>query len=83
MKLMTVRTHSQRRRSRPRLGRRPPQRASALAGELEQQRVPQARERAAGGPEDRAAYRCACGCVFEAPVSTNVGCPNCGGEQAW
>jgi hypothetical protein len=43
----------------------------------------QARERAAGGPEDRAAYCCACGYVFEAPVSTTVDCPNCGGTQAW
>jgi hypothetical protein len=48
-----------------------------------QQPAPQARERAAGGPEDRAAYRCACGYMFEAAVSTTVGCPNCGGTQAW
>lgn len=45
--------------------------------------APQARERFAGGPEDRAAYGCACGYVFEAPVSTTVGCPRCGGTQAW
>lgn len=45
--------------------------------------APQARELAAGGPQDSAAYRCSCGCVFEAPVSTTVGCPNCGGTQAW
>ncbi len=79
---MTVRTHPQRRRSRPRLGRRAPQRTASMASDREQP-LSQARERAAGGPEDRAAYRCACGCVFDAPVSTNVGCPSCGGEQAW
>lgn len=44
---------------------------------------PEARVRQAGGPDDRAVYRCACGYVFEAPVSTSVACPNCGGGQAW
>jgi hypothetical protein len=42
-----------------------------------------AREREAGGPEDRALYQCPCGCTFEASVSTTVGCPHCGGAQAW
>jgi rubrerythrin len=32
---------------------------------------------------DRAVYTCQCGYVFEAPVSTSVGCPHCGGTQAW
>lgn len=32
---------------------------------------------------DRAVYKCLCGYVFEAPVSTSVGCPHCGGTQAW
>lgn len=41
------------------------------------------RVRAAGGPEDRAMYACACGCRFVAPVSTCVACPRCGGEQDW
>lgn len=41
------------------------------------------RERDAGGPEDRALYHCHCGYVFEASVSTTVGCPHCGGAQAW
>jgi hypothetical protein len=37
-----------------------------------------------GGPsEDRALYNCGCGYVFEAAVSTSVGCPHCGGTQAW
>jgi hypothetical protein len=39
--------------------------------------------RASGGPEDRAAYQCPCGYVFEARVSTSVSCPNCGTGQAW
>jgi hypothetical protein len=32
---------------------------------------------------DRALYNCQCGYVFEAPVSTSVGCPHCGCTQAW
>jgi hypothetical protein len=32
---------------------------------------------------DQAVYACQCGFVFEAPVSTSVGCPHCGGTQAW
>lgn len=80
---MTVRTHPQRPRTRPRLGRRTAERAPSTPSDVPQQPAPQARERAAGGPEDRAAYRCACGCVFEAPVSTTVGCPHCGETQDW
>lgn len=79
---MTVRTHRQRPRTRQRLGRRAPERAPGATPELAQP-TPQARERDAGGPEDRAAYCCGCGYVFVAPVSTTVGCPNCGGTQAW
>jgi hypothetical protein len=45
--------------------------------------APQARELAAGGPQDLAAYCCSCGYVFEAAVSTTVGCPHCGDTQAW
>lgn len=41
------------------------------------------RLRASGGPDDRACYSCSCGYLFEAPVSTSVACPNCGGQQAW
>lgn len=41
------------------------------------------RMRAAGGPEDRAHYACACGYQFEATVSTSVSCPHCGTGQAW
>ncbi len=32
---------------------------------------------------DQAMYACGCGFVFQAPVSTSVGCPHCGGTQAW
>jgi hypothetical protein len=39
--------------------------------------------RRAGGPEDRALYACACGFVFTEAVTTSVGCPHCGTEQAW
>ncbi|HEX7292872.1 MAG TPA: hypothetical protein VF250_17250 [Conexibacter sp.] len=77
-----MRTRPQRLTSRPRLGRRVASAGDAVEAAAREQQ-PQARERAAGGPEDRAAYRCTCGCVFEAPVSTTVGCPHCGGTQAW
>lgn len=39
--------------------------------------------RRAGGPQDRALYQCACGTAFTASVSTSVGCPACGCDQAW
>jgi hypothetical protein len=81
---MIVRTRPHRSKTRPHIGRRAMRGATASAPEAVQpQPAPQARERDAGGPEDRAAYRCSCGCVFEAPVSTSVGCPHCGGTQAW
>jgi hypothetical protein len=41
------------------------------------------RAREAGRSQDEALYRCGCGFVFQAPVSTSVGCPHCGGKQAW
>ncbi len=43
----------------------------------------QRRRREAGGLQDEAVYTCECGFVFHAPVSTSVGCPHCGGAQAW
>lgn len=89
---MTVRTRPSRSGSapRPRLPRRrwraasaapdatPAPHAEATAGQ-----TTLTRERAAGGPEDVASYRCDCGCLFEASVSTSVGCPRCGTPQAW
>ena len=41
------------------------------------------RMRDAGGPDDRACYSCACGYLFESPVSTSVHCPHCDAAQAW
>ncbi len=41
------------------------------------------RTRDAGGPQDSAVYACGCGHVFAQDVSTHVGCPRCGVEQAW
>jgi hypothetical protein len=83
---MNVRTRPHRPGSAPRLARRV-RRASGTAPEAPSaeasQQPPQARERAAGGPEDHACYRCGCGCVFEASVSTTVSCPHCGDAQAW
>ena len=39
--------------------------------------------RRGGGPEDLALYSCMCGYAFKAAVTTSVGCPHCGTEQAW
>jgi hypothetical protein len=39
--------------------------------------------RRGGGPQDTAFYTCGCGYAFTASVSTSVGCPHCGTEQAW
>ncbi len=41
------------------------------------------RRRELGPVQDQALYNCECGFVFKAPVSTSVGCPHCGGTQAW
>ncbi len=41
------------------------------------------RRRLEPASEDQAMYTCSCGYVFEAPVSTSVGCPHCGDAQAW
>jgi hypothetical protein len=36
-----------------------------------------------GPPQDRATYKCSCGYIFQADVTTSVGCPHCGSELAW
>jgi hypothetical protein len=36
-----------------------------------------------GPPQDRATYNCACGFIFQADVTTSIGCPHCGSELAW
>ena len=41
------------------------------------------RAREGGPPQDEALYTCQCGAIFQAPVSTSVGCPQCGDSQAW
>jgi hypothetical protein len=41
------------------------------------------RRRQGGPTQDTALYKCQCGYVFEAAVSTSVGCPHCGDKQAW
>jgi hypothetical protein len=45
--------------------------------------TPAPRRRHGGPTQDTALYKCQCGFVFEAAVSTSVGCPHCGGTQAW
>ena len=44
---------------------------------------PEYRERASGGPIDRAHYTCSCGYVFDAKVTTSVTCPHCHATQDW
>jgi hypothetical protein len=80
MKVLTRQTPS---RTRRRLGRGAADAAPVAPPSAPQPHPPSLRERDAGGPEDRACYQCACGYVFEAPVSASVDCPHCGGEQAW
>ena len=41
------------------------------------------RNQRANVSQDAALYSCACGYVFKAPVTTSVGCPHCGTDQAW
>ena len=33
--------------------------------------------------QDAALYTCSCGYIFKAAVTTSVGCPHCGTDQAW
>jgi hypothetical protein len=60
-----------------------PPAAGAQDRELDDVTAAERRWRDAGGPHDEAMYHCACGYVFEAPVSTSVSCPHCGAGQAW
>ena len=41
------------------------------------------RNKRANVNQDAALYSCSCGYVFKAAVTTNVGCPHCGTDQAW
>jgi hypothetical protein len=61
---------------RPRGGERRPAPIDLRASErMRAQRTP--------APEDQALYRCECGYAFKAEVTTSVGCPHCGTDQAW
>jgi rubrerythrin len=41
------------------------------------------RNKRANVSQDSALYSCSCGYVFKAAVTTSVGCPHCGTDQAW
>jgi Zn finger protein HypA/HybF involved in hydrogenase expression len=41
------------------------------------------RNKRANISQDAATYSCECGYVFKAAVTTSVGCPHCGTNQAW
>jgi hypothetical protein len=41
------------------------------------------RNQRANVSQDAALYSCECGFVFKAAVTTSVGCPHCGTDQAW
>jgi predicted Zn-ribbon and HTH transcriptional regulator len=41
------------------------------------------RNKRANVSQDAALYSCSCGYVFKAEVTTSVGCPHCGTDQAW
>jgi hypothetical protein len=60
---------------RPRLRARRRAAAAPCASTLDAKRC--------GGTEDVALYACGCGYAFRAEVTTSVGCPHCGTEQAW
>jgi cell division protein FtsN len=69
-------------KSRPTLATEPaPTQRTGIASE---RHAPRSSRKRTGGPsEDTAVYSCQCGYVFEASVSTTVGCPHCGHTQAW
>jgi hypothetical protein len=69
------------RRWRPSRGAHPVMRRDRGLGTAVQAETPRVHE--GGPPQDQALYNCQCGYVFEAPVSTSVDCPHCGGTQAW
>lgn len=41
------------------------------------------RYKRANQSQDAALYNCHCGYIFKAAVTTSVGCPHCGTNQAW
>ena len=61
-------------RTRPRRAKHPAQHAPSSA----------TRDARRGlATQDKALYACMCGYAFTAAVTTSVGCPHCGSEQAW
>jgi hypothetical protein len=62
-------------RRRPRRAPKRRNRGAVSAGRERNQR--------ANVSQDAALYSCACGYVFKAAVTTSVGCPHCGTDQAW
>ena len=77
---LTTRLPKRRSISRPtRIARAAKQPPSAPAAPSDRTRD----ARRGGGPEDQALYSCMCGFAFKAAVTTSVGCPHCGTEQAW
>lgn len=80
---MTVQLRQHRMTKRPRTGRAAQGVVTLATPRAIPAEQPQVRERDAGGPDDRALYHCQCGFIFEAAVTTSVGCPHCGSAQAW
>ena len=65
--------------------RRPAGRRPALLTRRARHAAAGARERnqRANVSQDAATYSCGCGFIFKAAVTTSVGCPHCGVDQAW
>jgi hypothetical protein len=69
-----------------RIPKRIPKRRASAPRPRRAQQVPSTATRdARRGPasQDKALYACMCGYAFTAAVTTSVGCPHCGTEQAW
>lgn len=60
-----------------------PAAAPAERREREHPRTATQSARRAAACDDKAFYACGCGYAFTANVSTTVGCPHCGTDQAW
>ena len=75
---LTTRLPKRRASTRPTRTPRPERQAPAVEAS-----APTRDARRGGGPEDEALYSCMCGYAFKAAVTTTVGCPHCGTEQAW
>jgi Zn finger protein HypA/HybF involved in hydrogenase expression len=64
--------------------RRAPRRPSLLPRRARHAAAPsRERNQRANISQDAALYSCECGYVFTAAVTTSVGCPHCGTDQAW